>query len=246
MIDLPPELSPAKLALSPPIEATSLVLYWSPLGPGGTAAIEIQGGSHPLVEGTPLSVDFAEPTALTEVRVLVAEGNPGIRIDDVEVDLNPIGLKAAYFIVPSQVPSEIQTVESLGCWSVHQGVQVEDPGTGQGASGFFRKDAAEIAAYEPERVEIATRSPREGFVVLSDTYRPGWSAFVDGEEAPILRAQTAFRAVPVPAGEHRILFLYRPWSLRAGTAVSLVSLLILAAWPLVRRFRRRGNTPIFE
>jgi hypothetical protein len=179
------------------------------------------------------------------------------------VDLNPIGLKAdfleidgmginlhalprAYFIVPSQVPSEIQTVDSLGCWSVHQGIQVIDPETGEGASGFFRKDAAEILGYEPERVEIATDSPRDGFLVFSDTYRPGWSASVDGRLTPILRAQTAFRAVRVPAGKHRVLFFYRPASLRVGAAVSLLALAILAAWPAISWQRLRRSTPTLE
>jgi len=263
ILDLPPDLTPAKLSLSPPIEATRVVFYWTPLGPGGRGTIEIGGGAHPLVEGQPLSVDFAAPTTLPEFRVLVDEGNPGIRIDDLEVDLNPIGLRSdfleidgmginlhalprAYVIVPSQVPSEIQTVESLGCWSVHQGIQVIDPETGQGASGFFRKDAAEIERYQPERVEIATDSPREGFLVLSDTYRPGWSALVDGARAPILRAQTAFRAVRVPAGKHRVLFLYRPASLRLGAAVSVLALAVLVAWPAISWFRLRRSTPTLD
>ncbi len=263
ILDLPPELTPATLSLSPPIEASRVVLYWTPLGPRGTAVVEIGGSSHALVEGQPLALDFAGPVAFSELRVLVKEGNPGIRIDDVEVDLNPIGLKAdflvvdgmglnlhalprAYFVVPSQVPSEIQTVESLGCWSVHQGIQVIDPETGQGASGFFRKDAAAIESHQPERVEVSTDSPREGFLVLSDTYRPGWSALVDGIPAPILRAQVAFRAVRVPAGKHRVLFLYSPTSLRLGAAVSLLSLLILAAWPAISWYRGPRRTPTLD
>jgi hypothetical protein len=148
--------------------------------------------------------------------------------------------------VPSQVPSEVQTIESLGCWSVHQGIQVIDPETGEGASGFFRKDAAEIVGYEPERVEIATDSPRDGYLVLSDTYRPGWSASVDGDSAPILRAQTALRAVPVPSGKHRVLFLYRPASLRLGAAVSVVSLGILGLWLSIPWLRQRRRTPTLE
>ncbi len=261
IIDLPPELTPAKLSISPPIRgARRVVFYWTPLGSGGTGVIEIGGSSHPLVGGEPLSLDFLEPTSLSELRVLVNKANPGIRIEDVEVDLNPIGLKSdfleidgmginlhalprSYFIVPSSVPSEIQTVESLGCWSVHQGIQVIDPETGEGASGFFRKDAAEIESYEPERVEIATDSPRDGFLVFSDTYRPGWSARVDGVKAPILRAHAAFRAVRVPAGKHRVLFLYRPASLRLGAAVSLLALSLLVLWPAISWIRRKRSTP---
>ncbi len=260
ILDLPPDLAPVKLSLSPPIQATRVVFYWTALGPGGRGTLEIGGSTHPLVEGQPLEVGFAAPTALTEFRILIDSANPGIRIEDIEVDLNPIGLKSdfleidgmginlhalprAYVIVPSQVPSEIQTVESLGCWSVHQGIQVVDPETGQGASGFFRKDAAEIERYLPERVEIATDSPREGFLVLSDTYRPGWLALVDGAKAPLLRAQTAFRAVRVPAGKHRVLFLYRPASVRLGAAVSVLALAVLVAWPAISWFRLRRSTP---
>jgi hypothetical protein len=217
IVDLPAELTPAKLALSPPIEASRLAFYWSPLGGGGTAVIEVAGSSYPLSEGQPLGIDFTIPTTISEIRVLVSEGNPGIRIDDLELDLNPIGLKAdfleidglgvnlhtlprAYFIVPSQVPTEIQTADSLACWSVHQGIQVIEPSSDEGASGFFRKDAAEIVTYEPERVVVETNSPRDGFLVLSDTFRPGWTALVDGAPAPIWRAQTAFREVRVPSG----------------------------------------------
>ncbi len=263
ILDLPPELTPATISLAPPIEAARVVFYWTPLGGGGAGIIEIAGVSHPLVDGRPLAIDFGEPTVFSEFRVLVREGNPGIRIDDVELDLNPIGLKIdflsidgigvnlhaiprAYFIVPSSVPSEIQTADSLACWSVHQGIQVEDPVTGEGASGFFRKDAAEIVKYEPELVEIETTSSRDGFLVVSDTYRPEWRALVDGSPVGIWRAQTAFRAVRVPAGKHRAVFLYRPDSLRVGAVVSGFALLVLAAWPAISWFRRRRSTPTLD
>ncbi len=263
IVDLPAELTPAKLALSPPIEASRLAFYWSPLGAGGTAVIEVAGGSYPLSEGQPLGIDFPIPTTISEIRVLVSEGNPGIRIDDLELDLNPIGLKAdfleidglgvnlhtlprAYFIVPSQVPTEIQTADSLACWSVHQGIQVIEPSSDEGASGFFRKDAAEIVTYEPERVEVETNSPRDGFLVLSDTFRPGWTALVDGAPAPIWRAQTAFRAVRVPSGTHQVVFRYRPLSLRIGAAVSVVALLVLAASTAIAWFRSRRNSPTLD
>jgi hypothetical protein len=263
ILDLPSELTPAEFSFSPPIEASRVVFLWSPLGPGGKGSIEIAGTRYPLEEGRPLEIDFAAPSALSGFRVLVDEPNPGIRIEDIEVDLNPIGLKSdfleiegmainlhalprAYFIVPSQIPSEIQTVEGLGCWSVHQGVQVVDPETGQGSSGFFRKDAAEIESYQPERVEVSTDSPRDGFLVLSDTYRPGWTALVDGVPAPLLRAHSAFRAVRVPSGRHRVFFLYRPASLRVGGALSIFALVVLMAWAAISFFRLRRSTPTLD
>ena len=40
-------------------------------------------------------------------------------------------------------------------------------------------------------------------------YEPGWTARVDGQEAPLLRANALFRAVAVPKGAHRVEMRYR-------------------------------------
>jgi len=42
-----------------------------------------------------------------------------------------------------------------------------------------------------------------------EQYDPGWSALVDGKAAPLLRANLLMRAVPLPAGSHRIELQYR-------------------------------------
>ncbi|MEK7785296.1 MAG: YfhO family protein, partial [Chloroflexota bacterium] len=67
---------------------------------------------------------------------------------------------------------------------------------------------------------------QNGYVVLSDTYYPGWRVFVDGEPQPLLRANYLFRAVAVPAGQHEVVFEYAPLSATVGLAVSIVSLVI--------------------
>jgi hypothetical protein len=64
----------------------------------------------------------------------------------------------------------------------------------------------------------------EGWVVLVDTYDPGWQATVDGAVVPLERANHAFRAVRVPAGRHEIEQVYRPRALVAGVGVSALAL----------------------
>ena len=59
-----------------------------------------------------------------------------------------------------------------------------------------------------------------------------------GRETPVLRAHGKHRAVPVPAGEHRVVLRYRPPGLRVGVGLSGLSLLVavgLWAVPLRRR-----------
>src|SRR5262249_35761775 len=77
---------------------------------------------------------------------------------------------------------------------------------------------------QPRRA--ATRGPggAAGILVLTDLWYPGWSAELDGHPVEILRADGCVRAVAVPAGEHHVIFRYRPRSFIAGAAVSIVSL----------------------
>jgi hypothetical protein len=59
---------------------------------------------------------------------------------------------------------------------------------------------AVVTAYSPNQVNVAVASEADAYVILSETFYPGWRATVDGVPAPIARANLLFRAVPVPAG----------------------------------------------
>jgi hypothetical protein len=86
-----------------------------------------------------------------------------------------------------------------------------------------------ITSYEPDEVRIEAFLPRPGFLLLLDTYFPGWTANVNGWPTKIYRADYNFRAVSLPAGKAKVRFSYRPDSFRLGVALSLASLLALGA-----------------
>jgi hypothetical protein len=94
-----------------------------------------------------------------------------------------------------------------------------------------------IVSEDHRSIRLATSAPAPALLVLSDTLAPGWSAWLDGEPTALLRANTAYRAVAVPAGEHAVEMRYRPPGLRAGAAAAALGLLLLAA-ALVREWRR--------
>ena len=91
-----------------------------------------------------------------------------------------------------------------------------------------------ITAYEPDRVIVESGADSPGWIVLSDRYYPGWVAFVDGDPVKIYRANMLVRAIKLGAGEHRVEFVYRPVSLRTGTAISMMSWVMLGAFLIVR------------
>ncbi len=102
--------------------------------------------------------------------------------------------------------------------------------------------SARVAEYLPERVLIDVEASAAGLLVLSELDYPGWRASLDGAEAPAVRANVALRAVAVPAGRHRVEFVFQPASVSLGLAVSGAAWgigLIGIVWARIRR-RRSG------
>ena len=96
-----------------------------------------------------------------------------------------------------------------------------------GESGPPAPASARIVQDGTNTVEIEAALPREGFVVLRDSYDPSWRASVDGVPAVVGRANALYRAVRVPAGRHVVRFTYRPRIMMVGLIVSGVTVLLL-------------------
>lgn len=79
-------------------------------------------------------------------------------------------------------------------------------------------------SYQPNQTIFTLNTSTAAFLFLSDVYYPGWKAFIDGEQTHIYRANYAFRAVAVPAGEHRVVFTYDPFSFKIGLAITGISM----------------------
>ncbi len=73
---------------------------------------------------------------------------------------------------------------------------------------------------EPTHVSFDVVTPMSGWLLLRDTYYPGWDAFVDGGYVETKLANGVFRAVEVPEGTHTVDFEYQPRSLRLGWMIS--------------------------
>jgi len=83
----------------------------------------------------------------------------------------------------------------------------------------------------------ATAPPGGGLLVLTDQFYPGWTATIDGQPAPIHRADYLFRGVLLPAGSHRVEFLYWPASFRIGATVSALALVAIVLLAVAGRAR---------
>jgi len=86
------------------------------------------------------------------------------------------------------------------------------------------------------RVTIRAVLTVPGYLVVADTWYPGWQASVDEEPVELYRANHAFRAVWLDKGEHTVDMVYRPASVYIGGIVSLAALgTAIACLALTRR-----------
>ncbi|MCL4506280.1 MAG: YfhO family protein [Chloroflexi bacterium] len=98
----------------------------------------------------------------------------------------------------------------------------------------------------PEKLSISAQVSRPGWLIVRDAYYPGWSARIDGSPAPIIPADSLFRAVAITPGDHQIEFTYEPQSFVTGALISIAGWLLWAAIAMAflwRRISRRGMKP---
>jgi hypothetical protein len=106
---------------------------------------------------------------------------------------------------------------------------VADSGDGRGTAEVG------VIDYHPRRSTWRVRTDRPGYLFTGDAYYPGWKAEIDGQPTKLYRANLAFRAVRVPAGEHVVVYRFEPRSVRLGLVIATaalvaVALLLITAW----------------
>lgn len=74
-----------------------------------------------------------------------------------------------------------------------------------------------------------------GILYLAVPYNQGFTATVDGKKAVPVKIGTGLMGVPVEAGEHVITLTYQTPYLMAGVCLSVIGILILAGYVLIRR-----------
>ncbi|MCD6290963.1 MAG: YfhO family protein [Anaerolineae bacterium] len=148
----------------------------------------------------------------------------------------------AYVIGRARViPDDEAAIAALADWSFTPRRELI-LSIGEPRSGPVDVGKARIIVDRPEEVVVEANLTAAGYLVLNDTYYPGWHATVDGYPVPILRANFLFRAVALSPGEHVVTFRYVPETFRKGWALSVVGVTCTALLGLLGVWRtRRGK-----
>lgn len=86
----------------------------------------------------------------------------------------------------------------------------------------------QVLFYNANHASWRVTTKQDGYLFVSDAYYPGWVAYLDDVPTTLYRANIAFRAVFVPAGEHTVSFRYEPVVFKIGVGISTAALFICA------------------
>lgn len=109
----------------------------------------------------------------------------------------------------------------------------------------FGKDSGasiKLTKYGLNDLSFESNNSQNGFAVFSDIYYPyGWEAYIDGQEAEIIKTNYLLRGLKVPAGKHKIEFKFHPRTFYTGdkiAAATSILLLLISIGSVVMAFKK--------
>ncbi|MFO8058275.1 MAG: YfhO family protein [bacterium] len=106
------------------------------------------------------------------------------------------------------------------------------------------REAAMLLSRKPGVAKYRAMAGGRGLLFMSEQYYPGWRAFVEGKEVPVLRADHCFRAVPIEGGVNLVELRFQPVSFRIGLFGSLAGLAACLAFvACLIVFQKKSGTP---
>jgi hypothetical protein len=199
--------------------------------------------------GATLPTDFMRVISnrdLMNVRYLVrpasaSEPNPVYQDAAWKVYESPTGLPRAWIVHETVIDdtkrNDLPPFDPTRTASVKEPLKVQlDPAAG-------RDDATVVPSkFVVNQIELRVHAQSRGLMVISETFYPGWRAFVNGAAEEIYQVDGDLRGVVVPAGDSRVILKYRPVSAYAGAGLSMLA--CMATMLLWIRHRMRNNNNV--
>jgi hypothetical protein len=166
------------------------------------------------------------------------------RTKDAYVYENPRALPRVMFVADWML-ADFAALISTGAWPKFDPtrtvlLETEPVGPALQTVSFSGAPAgvATISHYENTIVDVDVTATRAGFALLNGAWHPWWRATIDGNPAPVLKANVLFRAVQVPTGRHRVRFEFEPM---AGALADITR--PVAKFRLSRRQKATSRVP---
>ncbi|HPQ20118.1 MAG TPA: hypothetical protein PKX90_12730, partial [bacterium] len=89
------------------------------------------------------------------------------------------------------------------------------------------KGKIENLKYSDNEKVFFVKLDKPAFFILTDSFFPAWNCFVNNKKTKIYLTNYLFQSVYLPAGEHKIEFIYNDEFFKIGKYISFVSIVII-------------------
>lgn len=172
-------------------------------------------------------------------------------------EINMAALGNAWFVDNIQVVQNAnQEIDALSTFDPANDAVIHQEFSNYVANFDPQKDSTgsiRFVSYQPDHLVYESNASSEQLAVFSEIwYGPnkGWQAYIDGKPAEHVRANYILRAMRIPAGKHKIEFIFDPQIYKTGTLISTVfsSIILLGLLGFIgysgyNTFKKAQNEP---
>lgn len=124
-----------------------------------------------------------------------------------------------------------------------EAIVIESDATKLKKRTFDGEGSIQLTNYAANKLNYTTKSKSGGLAVFSEVYYPEhWKATIDGKPADIIKVNYMLRGLDIPAGEHKVEFVYQDDSYTKYNKYSLfatVALVLLFGTAIFYSFKRK-------
>ena len=118
---------------------------------------------------------------------------------------------------------------------------VENYGLSKNQFNEYKSNEVYLLKYENNYVDLRVSMKEDGFLVFSDTYYPGWRAYIDGKVTKIYKTNGTLKGIYIPAGEHKIRSRFLPSSFIIGAAISGATFIFLIVFLMAQLKKKKRD-----
>lgn len=205
-------------------------------GPGQLTISRLGLGDTTLGRGVGASLASGFLSDTSRFREAVV--TPGVRLFEMpnSAERARVAGRARALDGPAEVLAALKGPSALGIDPRREALVLKAEAAALQMPGLDGSRRAHLTRDTPGRLDLRAQGP--GLLVIAEGWDPGWSARVDGQTAPVLRANHIQLGVPLAPGMHRVELRYTPRGLWAGLLTAASGLLALALG--ARRLARAG------
>lgn len=139
-----------------------------------------------------------------------------------------------------------QEMLGLKAYDLHQTACIDTCFSSLFTQQVYNNQAGSIhlTVYQPNQLTYQFSSTEPQVAVFSEVYYyTGWKAYINGKEVPTCRANYVLRAMPLPAGNYNIEFVFEPQSYQVGKILTIICSLLLTlaiGYIIFAFFKKKG------